>query len=175
MLLHILLMNVAAPAAAFLCRPRMPAAMSSLGRCIGFAAGLQVAALWAWHLPQAMTFGVGSTAGSTVMHLMLLAVAVWFWTCVIAAAGPQRWRALGALLISGKLVCFLGVLLVFSPRPLYSLHEGGHLAADLEPIADQQLAGILMLISCPLVYVFASIVLAVRWLAEIDRRVWRPS
>ena len=59
----------------------------------------------------------------------------------------------------------LGALLVFAPRPIYS---SGHHGFDL---ADQQLAGLLMLAACPLSYVLAAIVIAVETLLAPGNRL----
>ena len=108
--------------------------------------------------------------GMSTMPERIVASALWFWLAAFAQVGAHRWRALVALLISGKLFCLLGVLLVFAPRPLY-LHatlQEGHAA-----LADQQLAGLLMVVACPLSYVLAGVVIATRWvvgLADAGRR-----
>ena len=109
------------------------------------------------------------------MHLSLIGAALWFWHSVILAAERSSWRALGALLITGKLFCLLGVLLAFASRPLYSqaalAHSGhsAHINAGML-LPDQQFAGLLMLIACPLTYVLAGVIIAARWMAEIERR-----
>jgi putative membrane protein len=74
-----------------------------------------------------------------------------------------------ALLITGKLFCLLAALLVFSPRVLYpdalAAHRHAPVAADL--LSDQHLAGLLMLVLCPLTYVLAGVLIAERWLREL--------
>ena len=87
-----------------------------------------------------------------------------------AALGIGRWRGLLALILTAKLFCLLGVLLVFAPRFLYpglSLpHAAGHVMAA--SLADQQLAGLLMLVVCPASYLAAGVVIAARWVFETD-------
>jgi putative membrane protein len=82
----------------------------------------------------------------------------------MAQAGAARWLAMGALLITGKLFCLLGVLLVFTPRLIYP-----ELASvrDAAALSDQQLAGLTMIVACPASYVLAGIVIAWRWLHEL--------
>jgi putative membrane protein len=106
------------------------------------------------------------------MHVSLFAVSLWFWASVVAEAEASRWRSLGALLITGKLFCLLGVLLAFAPRPLYAeaAHAHGMNQMAMNLLGDQQLAGLLMLVACPLTYVLAGIIIAARWIAEIERR-----
>ena len=76
----------------------------------------------------------------------------------------QWWQAILALLVTGKLACLLGALLVFAPRPIYA---GPHHGFDL---ADQQMAGLLMLAACPMSYVLAGIVIAVETLFAAGNR-----
>jgi len=42
-------------------------------------------------------------------------------------------------------------------------------------LADQQMAGLLMLVACPLTYVLAAIVIAARWTLRMDTaQGWTP-
>ena len=166
MAVHILAMNVAAPLTILAVRSLMPA-HSHGSACQGIATAtmVQLVVLWGWHSPPALQFALVSTAGSLAMQLSLLLSALWFWLCVMSAAKASRWRALLALLATGKLFCLLGVLLTFAPRPLYPVIAGkhAHLGAAL---SDQQLAGLLMLVACPLTYVVAGVVIAALWILE---------
>jgi putative membrane protein len=60
-----------------------------------------------------------------------------------------------------RLFCLLGAIFVFAPRPLFA-HHGG---VSLE---DQQLAGLLMIVACPLTYVVAGTVIAARWVLALE-------
>ena len=173
---HILAMNVVAPFAILALRSLLP--VQSGGFCtqrLGTATTLQLVLLWSWHLPPATQFALTASTGALAMHLSLLLAALWFWHCILFA-GRERWHSLFALLLTGKLFCLLGVLLTFAPRPLYPrLTEGilhdGHILNEAALLSDQQLAGLLMLVACPLTYVLAGVVLAARWLLDwkVDR------
>jgi putative membrane protein len=160
MLTHILLMSAAAPLLAFAARRYLPLRRV---RLIVPATVVQVAVLWAWHSPPALDAAMRSGVLHTVMLLSLLAAAFWFWSAIFDAR-ERRWRAILALLVTGKLFCLLGVLLVFAPRALYAGLASGHAGA----LADQQLAGLLMLIACPATYVAAGVIVAARWLGRIE-------
>lgn len=155
---HILLMNLSAPLIALALAIWLREGLSRRAEGLLLAAAIvQLALLWGWHAPPVWSDAM-SPLGHFAMQASLFAAALWFWCAVIAAA---RWKAIFALLVTGKLFCLLGVLLVFAPRPLY----GGTAHAAL---ADQQLAGLLMLTACPATYIVAGIVLAERWLREIE-------
>lgn len=163
MLWHIALMNALAPALAYSLRARLPA---SLETSIFFAAALQIALLWGWHSPAALAAAMQHPAGGLTMQVSLFLSALWFWGAVVTTGRRGRWRALVALLLSGKLFCLLGALFVFSRSALYSVPET-LIASPDAAIAHQQLAGLLMLAICPLTYGGAAIALAVRWFGGI--------
>lgn len=181
MLEHIVLMNAAAPmlALALLHGSRISPGERYLRPLP--AAATQLAALWLWHTPAALTLAHASPLAHLAMQVTLLASALWFWLSVLRPHPHGPWRGIAALLVTGKLFCLLGAMLTFAPRTLYpalSVAATGHHHAPMvhDPIADQHLAGILMLAACPLTYVLAGILLMARWLsADALRRAPRSS
>ncbi len=68
----------------------------------------------------------------------------------------------------------LGALLVFSPRPLYGFYvEAAHLLGR-DPLAHQQLAGVIMWIFGGMVYLGAALSLAWRLLPAHEGAPLRP-
>jgi len=121
------------------------------------ATGLQIVLLWTLHAPALHVLpGLVQTAA----HLLLAGAAFVFWMAVLALPRAEKWKALLPLVVTGKLACLLGVLLIFAPRLLYGAAHG---APGLE---DQQLAGLLMVTACPLTYLVAAIVSFVQLLAD---------
>jgi putative membrane protein len=156
MSVHILAMNVAAPISAALLVTRS----RSFSPAWVWAAGLvQLAALWGAHLPSVHSATAASHLLQIVMHGILLLASLSFWSAVLALPDSRRWHAIAALLLSGKIVCFLAVLLVFAPRALYGNH---HYMPDTPALADQQIAGLLMIAACPLSYLLAAIIITVQ-------------
>jgi putative membrane protein len=156
MVVHILAMSVVAPVLATI------GALASLGRAVSArrlwaATAGQIVLLWAWHLPSAHHFAAASAGGALVMHLSLLAVAVWFWDALVRQRADRQWHGILALLVTGKLACLLAALLVFATQPLFHRHG---MAAALD---DQQLAGLLMIVACPASYVLAGVIMAARF------------
>lgn len=161
MLQHLAVMNIAAPLAA-LCLGRRVAQNGLFP-----AAFAQLLALWAWHAPAVQQFAAPSPAGQFGLMIVLAGAAFWFWSAVIAASD---WKALSALLLTGKLACLLGALLIFAPRELYDLN-GLVLAlcfSGPSSLADQQLAGLLMITACPLSYLVTGVVLAARMIGCLE-------
>lgn len=146
-------------------RPRS-AATGSIhrpARVLALVTGLQVTLLYLWHLPAIYTATHGSEILTIAMQGSLFAIALAFWH-FIAAQRIALWVRIACLLATGKLFCLLGAIYVFARRPLYGL-TGGHMDA----LADQQLAGLLMVSACALIYVAAAISLFVAWIGAPHR------
>lgn len=169
---HIVLMSALAPAIALACmdRPRFSRLHHAARPSLFFASAAQIAVLWIAHAPPAIAASMSHSAVHFLAQAALFAVALWFWLAIVAQRGAARWRAIFALLVTGKLFCLLAALLVFAPRALYPLHSGHAAHAAADPLADQYLAGLLMLVVCPLTYVFAGVLIAERWLRELRDR-----
>jgi putative membrane protein len=101
------------------------------------------------------------------LTLALLLTNTVFWMMILETAAPAPWRAIAALMLTGKVACLLGALLVFAPRLVLSTsaHQshGGLVGVD-----DQQLAGLLMISVCPLSYIVAGVVIAAQTLSRLD-------
>lgn len=163
---HIILMNIAAPVLA-MALPVHRRSSRARGRHLAVATIIQLAALFAAHTPA----GVAAAHTHALLHLLkqlsLFAAALAFWIAVLDQVGAARWRAIVALLITGKLFCLLGAVLVFAPRSIYP-GSFGHAASQAVPsLDDQHLSGLLMLAACPATYVLAGVVIAARWVCEL--------
>ena len=179
---HILTMNFIAPIVAFGLLRYGPLGRISRrnphepGSWLALAVVLQIGALWFWHAPGVFEWAMAGRLPAAFMHASLFLIALLFWVCVLGIDGHARWKPIAALLITGKLFCLLGVLLVFAPRALYDMPfahgylsqaHGHSLAAST--LADQQLAGLLMVAACPLTYIVAGVVIAARWILDLER------
>jgi putative membrane protein len=165
MAVHILLMNFVAPALVLAARFLMHARLSLWTAVTGqveLAALAQLAMVWTWHAPPVLAAAHGNASLHMVMQAALLGPALWFWASLFALQGHARWRGIVALLFTSKLFCLLGILFLFAPRALYPGHGVGEAM-----VADQQAAGLLMLVACPAAYVLTGIVIAARWFGDL--------
>jgi putative membrane protein len=164
MVLHIAMMNVAAPLAAILLAPRKARVRARIMWAFAIA---QIAFLWMWHAPALQRQILNVPALQLVMHASLLAVAFGFWTALIRLDPEKRWQLIAVLLVTAKLSCLPAVLLIFAPRALYesTLQEHAVHAAWLSGgLEDQQLAGLVMVSACPLSYVVAGVIVTAQLL-----------
>jgi len=157
MALHIALMNVAAPLLAALLAPGGDVRPGRLW----LLAALQIIALWAVHAPPVQRYLMASASLNVLAQVGLFLAAFCFWRALLRLAPNRRWHAIPVLALSGKLFCLLGVLLTFAPRLLFAMPSHADASHDLPAgLADQQLAGLLMITACPLSYLIAGVIMA---------------
>lgn len=107
--------------------------------------------LWLWHAPGPYAWGLASVPAYWLMQLSLLGSAWLMWRAILApaaASGP----ALVALVATVAQMGLLGAVIVFASVPLYPVHLASTLPWGLTPLADQQLAGLLMWVPAMLPY-----------------------
>jgi putative membrane protein len=161
MMAHIGLMSLLAPLAAVLVT-RFAAVRPGRSFLLWLMTGAQLALLLALHAPGAPSAGMLPA----FLPGALLLAAVGFWVTLVDAARRAPWQAIFALLVTSKLACLLGALLIFAPRVVLT---GSHGGPSLD-MADQQLAGLLMVTACPLSYLTAGVVLAAQTITALERR-----
>lgn len=166
MVIHIALMAIAAPVLANLLRKQTRSATEFANlTALPSATFLQIALFFAWHSPPGLA--LAGQGGDSVMQATLFFSSLWFWFTVFNEDDKHLWRAVAALLLTGKLFCLIAVLLTFSPRVLYVSEVMAANPAMTVDLADQQLAGLLMITACPISYVLAAIVLIYRWFQSL--------
>lgn len=142
---HVLLVAVAAPALAL----ALPQARTR--GTAGLALGVSTAILWGWHLPAAYTAALDHPAIYWAMQTSLLGGATWFWHALLSRrASPAT--ALVAVAAAVGQMGLLGAILTFAPRALYPHHLVAPYQWGLTPLADQQLAGLIMWVPAMLPY-----------------------
>ncbi|MET0363048.1 MAG: cytochrome c oxidase assembly protein [Sphingobium sp.] len=100
---------------------------------------VELVVVWVWHLP-ALRAAAQALMVLALEQLSFLGAGFLLWAAVIHR--PQRMAGVGALLLTSMHMTLLGVLIGLAPRPLYSDHVHG-----LDPLMDQQLGGVVMLLS----------------------------
>ncbi len=125
--------------------------------------------LWIWHAPGLYEWGLASVPAYWLMQASLLASAWLMWRAILAHAA-QPGPALIALVATIGQMGLLGALIAFAPRPLYPVHLVSTAPWGLSPLADQQLAGLLMWVPAILPYVAVGL-----WLAWFSLRQTEPA
>ena len=115
--------------------------------------------LWLWHTPGAYAWGLASVPAYWLMQTSLLGSAWLLWRAILAPA--QSGPALIALATTIGQMGLLGAVIVFASRPLYPVHFASTAAWGVAPLADQQLAGLLMWVPAMLPYL--GVGLSIAW------------
>jgi putative membrane protein len=121
--------------------------------------GAHAVILWLWHAPGPYAWGLASVPAYWLMQASLLGSAWLLWRAILTPAA-QPGPALVALVATIGQMGLLGALIVFAPQPLYLVHFASTAAWGLSPLADQQLAGLLMWVPAILPYLGTGLWLA---------------
>jgi putative membrane protein len=154
-------LTAAIPAARYRLQPRTAASRPSR---VGVATLGYGAAIWLWHAPPIYTAIVSSALWHWLAFAALIAVSLVFWARIVAALRHDIAAALAALLGTLMHTGLLGALLTFAPRILYPVLADGASAWHLEPLQDQQLAGLIMWVGGGVFYLLAALLGCTLWL-----------
>jgi putative membrane protein len=127
---------------------------------------IYVAVLYAWHLPFAFEAALESEVVHGLQHQSFVAIGLLVWWPVLEPNRPrlrgELWKA-GYVLGSRVATMFVGMALLILRDPAYEPYEGAH---GLSAVADQQLAGGLMMVVDVLIMLAA--VAFFFWRAGVD-------
>jgi cytochrome c oxidase assembly factor CtaG len=135
------------------------------------ATALHAAVLWSWHAPPIFEASLASVALHLFQHASFLAAGVIFWWSMLHRASPGE--ALGHVAITMIHMSVLGALIALAPRVIYLRQTSGAALAGLTPLADQQIAGLVMWIPAGTLYAAAALGFAALWIRG-SGQTWRP-
>lgn len=129
--------------------------------------------LWAWHVPALFEAALHSESVHVVQHLGFFLTAALFWYALVHGRYGRLGYGVAVLYVFATAMHtqILGALLTFGSRSWYPTHAARTLAAGVNPVGDQQLAGIVMWIPFGVVFMFIALALFAAWLGEAERRV----
>ncbi len=124
------------------------------------AAALFAISIWFWHSPAPYAETFRSTPVYWTMHLTIFGSAVWLWSSLMDSPPDAAMRVAFAGIISSVEMGFLGALITFASRPLFTPHLLTTAAWSLTPLQDQQLGGAIMWVpGCVIFLVISTLVL----------------
>jgi putative membrane protein len=125
-----------------------------------------------WHAPGLFDAAVRSEWIHAVQHLSFFVPAMLFWHALLKAHSPgHAAMATAAAFATFMHTGLLGGLITLAPHPLFVAYLDRTATWDLTPLADQQLAGVLMWVPLGLPYVVAGLWLGSRVVRETDDNV----
>lgn len=126
---------------------------------------LHAVAIWVWHIPILFDAALVYTPLHWLQHLSFFVTAMFFWWSLLGRH-TTRGIAIACLFFTAMHSGFLGVLIALADRPMYPLQSQFAAASGLDPLADQQLAGLIMWVPAGFAYVIAGLALAGLWIAR---------
>jgi putative membrane protein len=136
---------------------------------------LHAVALWIWHVPSLFEGALAHEAVHAVQHVaFFLTAALFWWTLVQGRYGRLGYGAAVAFVfLTAMHSGLLGAMLTFARTAIYPTHEARTRAAGLDPVEDQQLAGLLMWIPAGVFLTVLGLAFLSAWLGEAERRAAR--
>ncbi len=139
---------------------------------------LHTLAFWVWHVPLLYEAALVNPWLHGLEHFSFFATALLFWW-LLGQVGVRRRMGYGVALlyifstmIQGTV---LGALLTFAPTVWYPMQTlAGSTVANLTPLEDQQLAGVIMWIPSGPIYLAVFLWFMARWLRAADDEAARP-
>jgi putative membrane protein len=134
---------------------------------------LQGIVVWVWHVPALYERAVIDEAVHALQHAMFCVTSALFWWGLVygrygrAGYGASVFFVFTTVVHTG----LLGAVFTLAPVPLYPLYA----ARAPDPVADQQLAGLVMWVPAGLVLTLVGVALFAAWIGEADRRVRRTT
>jgi putative membrane protein len=134
---------------------------------------LHALVLWVWHVPALFEAALHNESVHVFQHLGFFVTAALFWWSLIHGRYGRLGYGVAVLYVFATAMHtqILGALLTFGSRVWYPTHAARTAAAGIKPLADQQLAGIVMWIPFGAVFLMIGLALFAAWLGEAERRV----
>lgn len=134
---------------------------------------VQAVALWAWHLPFLYEAALRHDGIHALQHLSFVVTASMFWWAMVHGRYGRMGYGVAVVYVFLTAVHSggLGALLTTAPSPWYSEYVRQAAAWRIDPLGDQQLAGLLMWIPAGVVFIVLGLALFAAWMGEAERRV----
>jgi putative membrane protein len=129
---------------------------------------LHGAIIWIWHVPRLYELAVRDEAVHALQHMMFVGTSVLFWWGLVygrygrAGYGASVFYVFTTAVHTG----ILGAVFTLNPSPLYAVY----VERAPDPLADQQLAGVVMWVPAGLILTLAGLGFFAAWLGEAERR-----
>jgi putative membrane protein len=133
---------------------------------------LHGATVWVWHMPVLYEAAVRSESVHAVQHITFVATAALFWWGLVYGRYGRAGYGAAVLFVFSTLVHtgVLGALFTLSGTPFYPLYAERAAVSGVDPVADQQLAGLVMWIPAGVILTCFGLALFTAWLAASGRR-----
>jgi putative membrane protein len=155
--------------------PRIGRATWRLGSAPALALVAHALVVWLWHVPVLFEAALRSEAVHAVQHASFFGTAALFWWSIVRGRYGRLGYGLAVVFVFATAMhtSILGALLTVAEHVWYPMYTERGEAVGMDPVADQQLAGLVMWVPAGVVFVLAALGLFAAWLGESARRVAR--
>jgi putative membrane protein len=129
-------------------------------------------AVWVWHIPALYDAAVGNESVHALQHAMFVGTSAMFWWGLLygrygrAGYGAAVFYVFTTVVHTG----LLGAMVTFARDPLYPAYLGPAAARGVNPLEDQQVAGLVMWIPAGVILTLLGVGLFAAWIGEAERR-----
>jgi putative membrane protein len=110
---------------------------------------VELVVVWLWHLPALRLRVDMQPLALLIEQASFLGAGLLLWSAVLGTrnggATDRRASGVAAMLLTSMHMTLLGALIGLAPRPLYAMMAMHPAAHGLDPLEDQQLGGVVML------------------------------
>lgn len=135
------------------------------------ATAIQAVVMWVWHAPALFNLALEHDGWHVAQHASFFLSSLLFWWAMLYPRSRTSGYGLSAacLFATSMIGGALGALMSISASPWYSAYAAmGMTPLGLDPVDDQQLAGLIMWIPGGLFHGAAALVLAYKWLKSSE-------
>jgi cytochrome c oxidase assembly factor CtaG len=136
---------------------------------------LHAVAIWLWHIPRLFEAALEHEPLHAVQHLSFFLSAALFWWALIHGRYGRVGYGLSVLFVFATALhtSVLGALLSLGQTLWYPESAGRSRVLGIEPLDDQQLAGLLMWVPSGVIFALLGLALFSAWLGDSERRATR--
>lgn len=135
---------------------------------------IQAVVMWAWHAPALFDRALDSRGWHVAQHVSFIAASLLFWSAMLSPRRGGYLLSAGCLFVTSLIEGALGALMALSQSPWYAAYAAmGMSGIGVDPVTDQQLAGLVMWIPGGAVHGAAAVWLLYRWLISENGRAVR--
>jgi putative membrane protein len=137
------------------------------------ACALHGLAIWIWHVPRLYDIAVENEAVHALQHTMFVGTSlVLWWGLLYGRYGRAGYGAAVFYLFATAVhTGILGAMLTFARVPLYTAYAAPAALRGVDPLGDQQVAGLVMWVPAGLVLTLAGLAFFAAWLSASERRI----
>jgi cytochrome c oxidase assembly factor CtaG len=128
--------------------------------------------IWIWHVPASYDLAARSPVVHGLEHVSFLGSATLFAWTLLRGPGARARFGLAALYVftTALHTGLLGALLLFARRPWFATYRLTAPRFGIDPLEDQQLAGLIMWIPAGVLLAAAALTLVAFWFRDVERR-----